>query len=325
MALRSAYAASTIGSVVIVVSAGTSHMAPLLLGCAMFGSANAAAMLSRYASADLVEARDRGRAMSTMMLALTVGAVVAPNLLGPASVLARLAGAPPVTGIFIVAAAALLAALVCLPPVPGAPKADPLGHQLVRGRDGHRARTMWGCAAGPAAVLASANLVMVTVMAVVPPALHAHGASLHHLGLIVSAHVLAMFAPSVLVGRIADRVGARRVALVGTWFTASLAAGGAAAAASSPSTQAFFMVLLGSAWCVQVVAGSAWLLEETAQANRSFVEGIGEAWMAVAAVVGTLLAGPLLAAGGSLVLHAGLAALAALAACGATKHGSSRG
>ena len=57
------------------------------------GGGNAAVMLARYAAADL--ASRRGRAISTVVAAASVGAIAGPNLLGPAGVLAGRSGSGP--------------------------------------------------------------------------------------------------------------------------------------------------------------------------------------------------------------------------------------
>jgi len=64
-------------------------------------------------------------------------------------------------------------------------------------------------------VLGRTNLVMVAIMAVAPVHLMAHGNDLGFVGLAVSVHVLAMFAPSPVTGRLADRLGPAPVAAAG--------------------------------------------------------------------------------------------------------------
>jgi MFS family permease len=75
-------------------------------------------------------------------------------------------------------------------------------------------------------VLAFANLAMVGVMAVAPVHLHAHGAGMGMIGLLVGAHIAAMYLPSPLSGWLADTLGARAVAGAGALLL--VAAGGGA-------------------------------------------------------------------------------------------------
>lgn len=64
--------------------AGVVGAVPLVLsGSVLLGARNTAVMLGRYAAADLVEEADRPRAMGSVLAATAIGAVAAPNLLGP--------------------------------------------------------------------------------------------------------------------------------------------------------------------------------------------------------------------------------------------------
>jgi hypothetical protein len=73
-------------------------------------------------------------------------------------------------------------------------------------------------------VLAVANLAMVGVMAVAPVHLHDHGAGMGTIGLMIGAHIAAMYLPSPVTGWLSDRIGARVVATVGALLL--LAGGG---------------------------------------------------------------------------------------------------
>lgn len=305
--LLGAYAAAVLGSLLTVVAAAASSLTLLLLASALFGAGNAAAMLTRYAAADLVDPAHRGRALSRMLLALTLGAVIVPNLLDPAARLARPLGLPAATGLFLLATAALLIAGALLPPLPPAQtRVDSYTKASdddddARSPDGHPGPLRG--ALGPLAVLAGANLAMVTVMAVVPPLLHVHGASLSQVGLLVSAHVAAMYAPAALAGRAVDRYGARRTALAGTVLMLAAAGLGLPKALThDPAYAAIVLLLVGLAWSIQVVGGSTWLTHTLPSTTRARAEGVGEAGMATAAATGGFSAAPLLAFGGSSVL-----------------------
>jgi MFS family permease len=310
--LRGAYAAATLGTLLTVTAAARADLALLLAASALFGAGNAAAMLTRYAAADAAPPGQRGRALSRMLLALTVGAIIVPNLLGPAAMVAEPLGLPGSTGLFLLAATALLAAIAVLPVLPapltvGAPTIAPsvAATRRTAGRRGAersepRAWHVPRSAYAPLAVLAVANLAMVTVMAVVPPLLHAHGASLTQVGLLVSAHVAAMYAPAPLAGRASDRYGARTTALGGTGLMAVATVLGLGGQLTSDAGHAAVVLLLvGAAWSAQVVAASAWLTHTLPYRERSRAEGIGEAGMAFAATAGGLTAAPLQAVGGT--------------------------
>jgi MFS family permease len=145
-------------------------------------------------------------------------------------------------------------------------------------------------------LLGGANATMVTLMAVAPPALHHHGWTLGGVGLLVSVHVAAMFGFAPVSGRLCDRFPVPLVAtagavlsafsVLGTGLLGGMHGGGAGAAA--------FLVLLGVAWNVQLVAGTLLLIRWVAASHRHLGEAAGEIVMGAGAGFGTLAAAPLL-------------------------------
>jgi len=155
-----------------------------------------------------------------------------------------------------------------------------------------------------------ANLAMVGVMAVAPVHLHDHGAGMGAIGLIVSAHIAAMYLPSPLSGWLVDRFGARMVSATGALLL--LAAGAAATVAGAGRVGITgALLLLGAGWNAGLIGGSALLRDATVDPSlRTRAEGLGELGMGAAAAVGGGGAGLLLAAGGF-----GLLGLVAAAPC----------
>ena len=94
----------------------------LLVGLFAFGASTACGLQARYAAADLAEPDHRGRALSLVVWATTVGSVLGPNLAGPGADLGRALGLPALSGGFVVSvvAFALVAAglLLLLRPDP---------------------------------------------------------------------------------------------------------------------------------------------------------------------------------------------------------------
>jgi MFS family permease len=324
--LAAAYLAGAVGAALVVAAAALAAWPLLLAGSVLFGGGNAAVMLARYAAADL--ASRRGQAISTVVTAASVGAVVGPNLLGPLGPLARTFGLPEPTGLFLLAlpafAGAALVLLVFLRP-------DPL--KVARAADRSREQPAAGGRATLAAllddrhlrlallVLAVTNLTMVAVMAVAPVHLHHHGASIGTVGLMVSAHIAAMYLPSPLTGRLADTFGSQAVAWTGAVLL--LGAGGVAAVAGSSLVGVMAaLLLLGVGWNAGLIGGSALLREAPVSPSlRTRAEGFGELAMGGAAAVGGGGAGLLLATGGFALLGLAAAApclliLAALATTG---------
>ena len=81
--LAAGYAVAVVGAVVAVEAAALSSLPLLLLGLFAFGAATACSLQARYAAADLAAPERRGRELSLVVWATTVGSVVGPNLAGP--------------------------------------------------------------------------------------------------------------------------------------------------------------------------------------------------------------------------------------------------
>jgi len=267
-------------------------------------------MLARYAAADLSSRRGRGRSISMVVAAASVGAVAGPNLLGPAGTLARTMGLPEPTGLFILAVPAFLgAALVLLAFL----RPDPLQvatatalateQSAPAGGKGNLA-TLFGdrhIRLG-LLVLATANLTMVGMMAVAPVHLHAHGVGLGMVGLLVSVHIAAMYLPSPVTGWLSDTLGAGVMAGVGMLLL--LGAGVLAAVRSTGQVGTMgALLLLGVGWNAGLIGGSALLRDAPVEASlRTRAEGLGELGMGATAAVAGGGAGLLLATGGFALL-----------------------
>jgi len=309
--LAAAHFSGALGAGLVVTAAALWSWPLLLLGCGLLGGGNAAVMLARYAAADL--SSRRGRSISAVVTAASIGAVAGPNLLGVAGSLARILGLPEPAGLFLLAmpafAGAALVLLVFLRP-------DPL--QVARAVSAAPTPTGGGLAVllGDShirfalLVLGVANLGMVGMMAVGPVHLHLHGAGLGLVGLVISVHIAAMFLPSPLTGWLSDAFGGRVVAMSGALLL--VGAGGVAAVAGSdlPGSVAA-LLLLGVGWNAGLIGGSTLLRDaQVDPALRTRAEGLGELGMGAAAAVGGSGAGLLLAAGGF-----GLVGLVAAAPC----------
>src|SRR5918993_1482880 len=146
-------------------------------------------------------------------------------------------------------------------------------------------------------VLGGTNLVMVAIMAVAPVQLLHHGHDLGFVGLAVSLHVAAMFAPSPVTGWLADRVGAAPVAAAGAVLLILAGIGGLDGHLGGPHIGGL-LVVLGLGWNCGVVGGSALLAASVPPALRPRSEAIGEASMGLAAAAGAPAAGLVVALGG---------------------------
>lgn len=296
----------------LVLLAGLAASLPgVLLGSLLLGAGNTAVMLGRYAAADLGPESSRAKAMASVLVAVTIGAVAGPNLLAPAGALATGLALPELTGPYLVAgacfagAAGILAVGVRAEPTGATVTADaPDSPQLARaGLDRQ--------ATAGLAVLGVANLVMVAVMTMAPVQLHHVGAGLGAIGLVVSLHIAGMFAPSPVSGWLTDRLGAFPVA-AGAAATLVLACVLAAGSASSSVPLSVALVVLGVGWNLALVAGSVLLTSGLAAHDRTRREAWGEVAMGAAAAGGGAGSGVVVATGGYPALAIAAAAVAAL-------------
>lgn len=289
-ALATGHLAGVVGAAVVVTGAMLEALGMVWAGSFLLGAPNAAVFLARYAGADLAPSDRRGRSAGTVLFAIAVGSVVAPNLLGPADLAARAIGLPAFTGLYLVAIGVFLAAAAVLARdrsgrdgVPG----------LVSGSAGEPAPPR-----RPLAVLGAANLAMVGIMAVVPVHLAHAGHGLDAIGLVIGIHVAGMFAPAPLSGRLVDGLGPRRVAAAaGVLFLAS-GTWGALADPDSHVAAIGFLLVLGLAWNLAVVSGSLALTVTPSAALRRRAEAEGEVVMGAAAALGAMAAGAVSAVAG---------------------------
>jgi MFS family permease len=310
--LRWGYALGALGAAIVVVGTAVESFGLVLAGSLALGVANAAVFLSRYAAAEVGGGAVRGRALGLVLGSAAVGAVASPNLLGPSGHLASWLGLSRLAGLHLVAVPSFLIAgalLAALPSRSAVGQADrprsPTGTWIRDAIKGTRVRLAL-------VVLAATNLVMVATMAVAPAHLEAHGYSLGGIGLVVSVHVLGMFAPSPLTGWLADRAGGGVVAGVGAVLLVGAGFGGAIAGAHDGPAFTAVLVLLVIGWNAGVVGGSTMLVASVPPAVRQNAEGIGEVAMGLAAGAGAPIAGLMVAAGGLPTLSVASAAVGVL-------------
>ncbi|WP_428961377.1 MFS transporter [Micromonospora fluostatini] len=104
-----AYLVGAAGGVLTVLAAVTGWVPLLFLGMLLFGGGSAANLQARYAAVDLAEPARRGRQLSVVVWATTVGAVAAPNLAALADGLTTGWGLPRLAGPFAFSAVAFVA------------------------------------------------------------------------------------------------------------------------------------------------------------------------------------------------------------------------
>jgi MFS family permease len=306
------YTIGALGAVIVIVSA-TAHFLPtLLLGTFCVGAATAAGLQGRYAATDLAEPSRVGFSLSVVVWATTIGAVAGPNLMAPASHLADRLGLLPLTGPYVVTLLALATgALVVWTLL----RPDPLvTERRLRGVIEQPVPATFAevravVRVSPGAILGIASMaigyvVMVMVMVMTPVHMHHVDATLTLIGLVISVHILGMYAFSPLVGWLTDRYGPRPAIWTGVLVLAvSTLLAGTAPGMDIPRLGTG-LFLLGLGWSFTLVAGSALVTESIADADRPGVQGFGDTVMNGAAAIGGVVAGVVVAVGSYAWLNA---------------------
>jgi MFS family permease len=294
----------------------TGSLALLLAGSVLLGAANAAGQLGRYIAADLVPPERRAATIGTVVWGATVGAVIGPNLIGPAGDVAQSVGLPSLAGAYLTTllliGAGWLIAFIFLRPEP-----YQLAHESsVGSRTEGTERLALGTLLRRQTVfvalvtLVAGQVVMVLIMTMTPLHLTTHGHGLATVGFVLSAHTFGMFALSPISGRLTDRFGSRRIIGAGLGTLAVAAVLAALAPSDGGALLTLGLFLLGFGWNLGFVAGSAMLASSLTLVERTRVQGVADGLIWGSAALAGLSSG-IIVAGASYTLL-GLLALGLL-------------
>lgn len=332
-----------IGAVGVVAATALDSIALLFLFLFVYGAGTATNLQARYAGTDLAPEKGRGKAASVAMVSTTLGAVAGPNLVEPMGRVADAFGLPELTGPFLLAAAAYLAAgsvlfLMLRPdplvvsrtlaaaeapdpaPAPDVP-ADPDDTGELPGPTGappEVALTRGGINRGvalAATIMVVTQVAMVAIMTMTPVHMRDHGHHLGAVGLVIGIHIGFMYLPSLITGAMVDRVGRNPMA-VAAGVTLFLA--GIVAALASPDSLLVLVValsLLGLGWNFGLISGTAILVDSTTPANRASTQGTVDVLINLGGAAGGAMSGLVMAGAGyaTLSLAGGLLSLLLLA------------
>lgn len=266
-----------------------------VVGLAMMGAANSALQLARFMAGEVHRVEERGRAISTVVLGGTVGAVLGPALVSPMSAIAVSLGAPPLAGPYVASAAffslgaILVAALLW--PDPGTLAKEVQGASAATDAP---ARTVREILSDPGVriaglTMAIAQVVMVMLMVITSLHMSHHHHALSSIAAVMSSHVLGMYAFSVFSGRIADRWGRGPLIGVGASILAISCLTATLSTEAAPLALALF--LLGLGWNFCYVGGSTLLSDSLSQAERARVQSVNDFVLTSLAGTGSALSG----------------------------------
>jgi MFS family permease len=322
--LAAGYLVAALGAMVVVTAAVRGSIALLFPGFFLFGGATAASLQARYAAVDLAPAALRGRHLSIVVWATTLGAVIGPSLAAPAGRSLSRYGIPTLAGPFVFSALlfglATLLLVLLLRPDPAVMARDGIAHPGASASEARRAgmrAALRAVASHPSprlgvSAMAVGHVVMIGVMTMTP--VHIRGAghdaahTLRIVGVVLSFHIAGMFAFSPAWGWLTDRFGRRPVIVAGiALLLAACALAGTAGHA--PARLAGALMVLGLGWSATMVAGSTLLSESVPAELRASAQGLSDLAMGLAGASAGAISGVIVQAWG----YSALTLLAALA------------
>ena len=291
----------------LAVAGGALRFIPLILvGTLLAGAATAAAYQLRFAAVDLAAPDRRARDLAFVMWAATIGSVLGPNLLEWSGHNAEMLNLPPLVGPYLFSGAMMVTSAIViaafLRPDPyllsikltGEEKPPParnVRHAIALIRSSVNAQIALGA-------IVTGHIAMVSIMVMTPVHMSHVDVSLRAIGLVISVHVLGMYALAPLFGWLSDTWGRLRVIQVGVGTLLISAWVSATAAADDAVTLGFGLFLLGIGWSMTMVSGSALLADALPIEERPTVQGASDLFMNGAGALGGALAGAVLALAG---------------------------
>ena len=276
-----------LGGSLIIVAGGLMSLPLVLLGLLGLGVGGAVNLQARFAVTDYSSAENRGRDLSMVVWATTIGAIIGPNLNGIGVVIGDALGMPELTGPFIFTVAAQLAAASMYwwgigPTVPTV---------TVTKTAATTAAKLSRAIPFAIAVIGLGHATMVAVMAMTPVHLVHEGATVGEASFVISLHVAGMYAMSPVFGILSDRIGRVPVLILGQVVLAiSLAL--TALFPMDHTIVTIGLILLGLGWSANTVAGSALIGELSQGPKRLTIQGRSDAAMSASGALAGVLAGP---------------------------------
>ena len=302
LALSVGLIAGVIGSLLAIFGGSRENIYLMLTGTFLVGAASAAGYQARFAAIDLATDEKRAKQLSFVVWGSTIGAVSGPNLMEPSGNLAESLGLPRLTGPYLISAVTLaLAVLVIqlfLRPDPyltaakesGAANLPRVKTKVALKHIRSNARASFAIAA-----IAIGHIAMVAVMVMTPVHMAHVDVTLTIIGLVISVHVLGMYAFSPLVGALTDRLGRLRVIQIGVAILLSSALISGFARADDAITLGIGLFLLGLGWSCTLIAGSALLTESVSPEFKSASQGASDLVMNLSGASGGAIAGVVIA------------------------------
>ena len=301
VALATGAAIAITGAMSMILATSLRSFPIELLALFLLGAGSAVSLQARFAAADIPVSGPRGKDLSLVVWATTIGAVVGPNLISPGENLGLAIGLPHLAGPFLFTIFAQLTSTLIfwfgLRPDPLLIAKEIAGLPARRINPGFKAaiavireRPMAGYAV---LTIALSHMVMVSVMSMTPAHLSSGGHSLSDVGLTISLHIAGMYAFAPVFGLLADRIGSIKTIVLGQFIF--LAAIGVAGLGQNNFQMVIVgLFLLGLGWSAATVAGSALLTEVLPTDEKTKVQGFSDSLMNLSGAFGGAISGTIL-------------------------------
>jgi MFS family permease len=308
--LTAGFVTGGMGALGVVIAAALGSVPVLFAALLVYGAGTATNLQARYAGTDLATPKRRATAVSLAMVSTTIGAVAGPNLVTPLGSVATSIGIPALSGPFLLAAVAYLAAGLALwlwlrpDPFLLAAEIAALDRETSQVRSAAAA-----AASGPTrpqnrgvvvgtTVMVLTQIAMVAIMTMTPVHMNMHGHGLTDVGVVIGIHVGAMYLPSLVTGILVDKLGRLTMSIAAgiTLLAAGLVA--ATAPADSMLQLTIALALLGLGWNFGLISGTALIIDATTIETRAKTQGSIDVLIALAGATGGALSGMVLASSG---------------------------
>jgi MFS family permease len=301
LALSMGLILGVIGSLLVISGGLNENLYLILLGTFLVGAASASGYQARFAAIDLATPQRSSQQLSFVVWGSTIGAVAGPNLMQPSGDFARKLGFPELVGPYFISAITLTLAaaviLIFLRPDPylTANKLSSEKQKQITNKLALKHILGNKLARFAIAAIAVGHVAMVSVMVMTPIHMAHVDVTLRIIGIVISIHVLGMYAFSPVVGLVSDRIGGVATIKIGlaTLLISSVIAG------TSPAGDAIRLgvglFLLGLGWSCTLIAGST-LLSQSVELNfKSASQGASDLVMNLAGAGGGAVAGVIIA------------------------------
>ncbi len=304
LALSTGYSVAVLGSIFAILGGVHRNLFLMLLGTFCVGAASASGYQARFAAIDLATDARRSKNLSFVVWGSTIGAVAGPNLMQPAGRVAQTLGLPRLVGPYLISASTLVCAtvviLLLLKPDPfllaNAPSADSeaQGHKSTKVALRHirqDPKSLFAIAA-----VAIGHLAMVSIMVMTPVHMAHVDVTLRIIGLVISVHVLGMYAFSPLVGSMSDKYGRIIVIRIGVVLLLAASVISGTASGMDSVRLGIGLFFLGLGWSFTLIGGSTLLSESVEISMRPSSQGASDLVMNLVGALGGASAGVIIGA-----------------------------